>query len=93
MRGACSNLGVPYSFEKGPDYDARQQASPKKRHTHLFLQLAFDCSYRFERDTRMWKPSTAQALIGDAALRALLNSIGKNQVHGPCNYGAVSAVI
>jgi len=42
-------------------------------------KLAFECSYSFERDTRMWKHSSAQALIGDAALRALLNSIGKNQ--------------
>ncbi len=42
-------------------------------------RLSFENNYKFDRDTRIWEPKVAEALIGDAGLMALLDSIGKNQ--------------
>ena len=50
------------------------------------LQVSFECNYRFNRDLRIWEPIVAQALTGDAGLKALLKSIGKNQVSYDCAF-------
>ncbi len=45
----------------------------------MLTQLSFDCKYNFDVNTRLWEPKEPEALIGDAGLMALLDSIGKNQ--------------
>ena len=94
MRSARIENRKQHPFDKGlqPAVVALQcnPACVSALHVTL-LQVSFECNYRFNRDLRIWEPIVAQALTGDAGLKALLKSIGKNQVSFDCAFSSHDA--